>query len=178
MVLSTHSPCCALRELGVDGAPALADDIVTEVQEAVAKELWQRSRDIAQDRGRGSLIRKHFFPPQRRNFLIRAINLGFVRDGCLVLWDNATIHTDRHMVPLIRAALQQVGAKYVILPKHAPELNPCEYVFAEVKCFLRQNARPNWTWQQRLVEAFQTISHENMVAYYKALHSGHCRELS
>jgi hypothetical protein len=54
----------ALRELEVeeDRTSSLADEMAALVQEAVARDLWQRSKDIASDRGRGALIRKHLFP--------------------------------------------------------------------------------------------------------------------
>lgn len=100
-------------------------------------------------------------------FVQAAIGHGFVQPGSILIWDNARIHTEQHALSDIQAALQRVGATYANLPTYSPELNPCEYVFAEVKCFLRQHARPNWLWRDRVVEAFQAVSHEHVLHYYQ-----------
>lgn len=101
------------------------------------------------------------------NFILDAIQRGVVGQGCLVIWDNARIHLARDHLPALQHALHQAGADYVNLPAYSPELNPCEYVFAEVKCFIRQHSRPESTWPERVVEAFESVSYKNMVSYYE-----------
>ena len=45
-----------------------------------------------------------------------------------------------HRGPAIRQAIRSVGAKLILLPKHSPDFNPIEQVFAKLKHLLRKAA--------------------------------------
>jgi hypothetical protein len=51
--------------------------------------------------------------------------------------DNAPVHVARDMLNVLDAVLDLAGVRLFFLPKYSPELNPCEMVFAQVRCFAR-----------------------------------------
>jgi putative transposase len=59
-----------------------------------------------------------------------------LRRGDVVIADNLQSHKRR----AVRDALRRVGAKLLFLPKHSPDLNPIEQVFATLKPLRRKAA--------------------------------------
>jgi len=56
--------------------------------------------------------------------------------GDLVIMDNLGSHKG----PAIRRAIRDAGGRLFLLPKHSPDLNPIEQVFAKLKHLLRKAA--------------------------------------
>jgi transposase len=54
--------------------------------------------------------------------------------GDIVIMDNLSCHKS----PVVRRAIEAVGAQLWFLPKYSPDLNPIELVFAKLKAILRQ----------------------------------------
>ena len=102
-----------------------------------------------------------------RNFVARAAVLGHIPNGATVIWDNARVHLEAETINQIDEVVQMCGARRVNLPKYSPEFNPCEMVFAEIKCFMRNNRRPGWSLHDRLVEALDNVSWEHVLHYYE-----------
>jgi transposase len=80
--------------------------------------------------------------------------------------DNAAIHNSEETLPLLTAILDIVGVRLVFLPKYAPELNPCELVFAQSKRFIRSSSHDG-DFAGKIVESFQRVSVANVFAYYQ-----------
>jgi transposase len=68
-----------------------------------------------------------------RNFVAKCALLGHIQPGQLFIMDNARVHTAGNILQQIDQVLGQVGAQHVNLPTYSPELNPCEFVFGEMK---------------------------------------------
>jgi len=59
-----------------------------------------------------------------------------LKPGDIVILDNLGSHKGK----AVRKAIRSVGARLVFLPKHSPDLNPIEQVFAKLKGFLPKAA--------------------------------------
>ena len=57
-----------------------------------------------------------------------------LRTGDLVVCDNLSVHKDREVLALIRAA----GADVLYLPPYSPEFNPIEQAWSKLKELLRR----------------------------------------
>jgi hypothetical protein len=104
-------------------------------------------------------------------FIARAAYQGFIRPGSLVIWDNARAHLADDIQPNLARIFEAVGADWRNLPKYSPEFNPCELVFAQVKCYMRNNFRPNMSLMDRVVEALGSVRREHVEAYYEHCNS-------
>ncbi len=67
---------------------------------------------------------------------VEKVLLPVLRPGDIVVLDNLGSHRSKAVRQLIRS----VGAKLFFLPKHSPDLNPIEQVFAKLKHLLRKAA--------------------------------------
>jgi transposase len=54
--------------------------------------------------------------------------------GDVVILDNLSSHKGK----AVRKAIRDAGARLLFLPKHSPDLNPIEQVFAKFKTLLRK----------------------------------------
>ena len=59
-----------------------------------------------------------------------------LRPGQTVVMDNLPAHK----VPGIRAAIEEAGARLLLLPPYSPDFNPIENAFAKLKAILRKAA--------------------------------------
>ena len=59
-----------------------------------------------------------------------------LRPGDIVILDNLGSHKGK----AVRKAIRAVGARLVFLPKHSPDLDPIEQVFAKLKGLLQKVA--------------------------------------
>lgn len=100
------------------------------------------------------------------DFIIEAIDEGYIRSGDWIVFDNAPTHTAHEMMEALAQRLEEIGARAVFLPAYSPELNPCEMVFAFLKHFLRNHFRIA-PLQGRLMEALQEISYESIQNYFR-----------
>ncbi len=106
-------------------------------------------------------------------FIQSAAAHGRIPRGSIVVWDNARIHNAQQIVHDIDRILQQCGAQRVNLPAYSPEFNVCELVFAELKCFLRNQPRLGVNLTMRVLEAAGRLSYKNLLAYYE-----HCTSVA
>jgi len=61
--------------------------------------------------------------------------------------------------------------RIVFLPTYSPELNPCEFVFAQVKRYLRDRMGTLRFWLE-IIRGFLGVSADNMRVYYDHCLSG------
>ena len=102
------------------------------------------------------------------NFVIQAIEAGYIGYGDYLLVDNASIHAASDMVPLLDEVLALVGAQRLKLPTYSPEFQPAEPVFADVKHHLRYNY-VDAPLELRIAWAMGSIEFSKIVAIF-----GHC----
>jgi transposase len=101
-----------------------------------------------------------------RNFLARAVQAGWIGTNDKVIMDNAKVHHGQDVLPEIDMLLNLAGARRVNLPAYSPELNPCEFVFGEMKRYLRTHASNGRFTALRIHEALQRIPKEHIIATY------------
>jgi transposase len=58
----------------------------------------------------------------------------------VVRWSCSAAATSAHKGKAVRKAVKAAGARLLFLPKHSPDLNPIEQVFAKIKGFVRKAA--------------------------------------
>src|SRR5690606_36794248 len=73
------------------------------------------------------------------HFILYCIAAGHLKDGDILILDNASVHGGQETEEALREMLQGAGVKLMYLPKYSPELNPCELVFNRMKHHLRYN---------------------------------------
>lgn len=65
------------------------------------------------------------------------IQVGALRRGDILVMDNAAIHNGQRLQQEFADLLNSAGVDLARLPTYSPELNPCEFVFARIKHFIR-----------------------------------------
>jgi hypothetical protein len=58
-------------------------------------------------------------------------------EGDILIMDNAAVHGSSDTLELLLDLLKLFGIRLVYIPVYSPEFNPCELIFAQVKCYLR-----------------------------------------
>lgn len=101
------------------------------------------------------------------NFVIAAVEQGYIGRGDLLIVDNATIHTANDVLPSLVTLLDALSAHFVCLPTYSPEFNPCELVFSEMKTFMRNHFLPGQPLDVRINQAIQSISFDHVVSFYR-----------
>ncbi len=99
-------------------------------------------------------------------FVLDCVRAGYIGRGDVLIIDNASIHHGLDMRPYLDDVLQFVGAYLIYLPTYSPELNPCEFVFAQLKNSLYRNLAGGAQFIQRLVLALQQVSQRDMLNFY------------
>jgi len=100
------------------------------------------------------------------NFVLGAIEAGYIGFGDMVVVDNASVHVGEEMFPFLMELLDVVGAFLVRLPAYSPEFDPCEFVFGDLKQSLRGRYEPGLSLPARVAAGLQRVSFENIVMYY------------
>jgi len=101
------------------------------------------------------------------DFVYSAVATGCLLAGDVFIVDNARVHWAADTANELSRLLEEANVRLVFTPTYSPELNPCEFVFAQVKRFLRE--RTDWTHQSFLsgvMNAFATVTHSNVAHYY------------
>jgi transposase len=83
----------------------------------------------------------------------------------VLILDNAKVHH----TSAVQAAAEQAGILLVYLPPYSPMLNPVEFMFHEMKSFLRRHSlslSPNYDHQQLLRLSLDYVQHHGYCANY------------
>lgn len=67
-----------------------------------------------------------------------------------------------------------ITSDVAVVPK--AEYNPCEFVFAQIKCYMRNHTQHNVSVYDRLWEAIRSVSWDNVYSDYVAVHSNCTRD--
>ena len=86
-----------------------------------------------------------------------------LRPGQVVIADNLRAHHS----PVVRAAIEARGARFLPLPPYSPDFNPIEEAFSKVKQFLRRaEARTDDTLRAATWAAFATITTSDIAGWF------------
>ena len=103
-------------------------------------------------------------------FVIDLVQSAVLTQGNVVVLDNAPIHNRQAILLLLRTVLTAAGITLWFLPTYAPELNPCEFVFAQCKHFLRYHRDMNQPFWLEVCRGFaETTKQHIMNRYYKSI---------
>jgi hypothetical protein len=70
-------------------------------------------------------------------FLLEAVQAGFLKRGDILVCDNARIHNACEIQALIVRMNDEWGVQLKFLPPYSPEFNPCEYYLSTPLLFDR-----------------------------------------
>lgn len=104
-------------------------------------------------------------------FVMAAVVAGYIKQGDILICDNASIHHGKLIQDDLKELQALVGFEMKFLPTYSPELNPCELVFNMVKGWLRRNKQEDADLQMSILEAFSFVTIDSMIRFYK-----HCQE--
>jgi hypothetical protein len=101
------------------------------------------------------------------DFVVGAVQAGFLVPGDVLVADNAKVHTAPMMTIMLRSFLDPLNIFLLYLPTYSPELNPCELVFAQVKNGIRRDRDTTKPWLDEIYDRFQAITEEELFAMYR-----------
>jgi len=94
---------------------------------------------------------------------VRFLLAPTLRPGQVVIADNLTAHHS----PVVRAAIEQRGARFLPLPAYSPDFNPIEEAFSKVKQSLRRaEARTDDDLRAATWAAFATITTADAAGWF------------
>jgi transposase len=86
-----------------------------------------------------------------------------LRKGQVVIADNLQAHHS----PVVRAAIEATGARFLPLPAYSPDFNPIEEAFSKVKQFLRRaEARTDDDLRAATWAAFATLTSADTAGWF------------
>jgi transposase len=100
------------------------------------------------------------------DFVIQAVEAGYLTSGDYLILDNARIHGAKESKELLFAFLKAAGIQIYYLPTYSPELNPCELVFGYLKNHLRLHRQSNSEFKDEIIDALSLITRRHMFACY------------
>jgi len=88
-----------------------------------------------------------------------------LKPGDIVIMDNLPAHKGAS----VRAAIEAVGARLLLLPPYSPDLNPIENAFSKLKAMLRKAAARtvDQLWEA-IAQIIQTYSPQECANYFAA----------
>jgi len=101
------------------------------------------------------------------NFLIEALNDGYLRRYDIIILDNAKIHKGEDIWDGLKTLVEDFDLQIWYLPTYSPELNPNELVFAKVKSWIYNYRQSDADLLTDIIYAFSLVSSSDMVHYYQ-----------
>jgi putative transposase len=102
---------------------------------------------------------------------IESVLVPTLKSGDLVIADNLS----SHKALAVRRAIRRAGARWFLLPKYSPDLNPVEQVFGKLKHLLRKlAARTRETVCTAIAQILPTFTPEECANYFR--NAGYDRE--
>ena len=94
---------------------------------------------------------------------VRHVLVPTLRKGQVGIADNLSAHRS----PVVRAAIEAAGARFLLLPPYSPDFNPIEEAFSKVKQSLRRaEARTDDELRAATWAAFATITSSNITGWF------------
>ena len=102
------------------------------------------------------------------SFVVDCVQSGWLVNGDVLVLDNARIHKAYPIVTPLHMLMQ--AAALWFLPTYSPELNPCEFVFAQSKWWLSYHRRMGMPFWYEVARGIAETSHAQMTnCYNKAI---------
>ena len=103
-------------------------------------------------------------------FVIDLVQSAVITRGDVVVLDNAPIHNRQDILVPMHTVLTAAGITMWFLPTYSPELNPCEFLFAQCKHFLRYHKDMHNPFWFEVCRGFAvTTTQHIMNCYYKSI---------
>ena len=94
---------------------------------------------------------------------VRFVLAPTLRAGQVVIADNLRAHHS----PVVRAAIDATGARFLPLPTYSPDFNPIEETFSKVKAFLRRaKARTDDALRAATWAALASITRSDIAGWF------------
>jgi transposase len=94
---------------------------------------------------------------------VRHVLAPTLRTGQVVIADNL----QAHLSPVVRAAIEATGARFLPLPPYSPDFNPIEEAFSKVKQYLRRaQARSDDDLRTATWAAFATVTNADAAGWF------------
>jgi len=105
------------------------------------------------------------------HFIITLVLEGHLVAGDVLVCHNASIHYSAEIQAHLDLLLLFAGVRLLFLPTYSPELNPCEFIFAQIK----RHVRTHRTSRHLLADVFTAcadVTWLNVLSYYgKCIHN-------
>jgi hypothetical protein len=99
-------------------------------------------------------------------FIVDCVSSGLLVRGDVVVLDNASIHKSVDILFPLFLLMNVAGITLWFLPVYSPELNPCEFVFAQCKKYLRYHRRMHYPFWYEIVRGFANTTPQQVMACY------------
>jgi transposase len=105
-------------------------------------------------------------------FLVSALRFNYIGKGDVIILDNWSGHWCNDNWEVLNELREVFEFELLFLPTYSPELNPCEFVFAQIKKLIRR-LFDHPTLLQNIIAACAQVTADHISAYYR-----HCKESS
>ena len=99
-------------------------------------------------------------------FVIDCIRSGLLVQGDVLVLDNASIHKEDGILQPLHTLVTLAGIILWFMPTYSPELNPCEFVFAQTKKWLKYHRRMHLPFWYECARGFSQTTIQHMHNYY------------
>jgi len=100
-------------------------------------------------------------------FIIEAVEFGFLKSGDYLCYDNATIHFGENIIEILHLILTATGVRVILLPTFSPEFNPCEFIFSWIKNKIYHYGLLHCTLDQNIQLVANQLQFEQIKGWYK-----------
>jgi transposase len=104
------------------------------------------------------------------DFVINALKFNYMGRGDILVVDNWSGHFCNDNKEALEILQEEFGFLIVFLPAYSPELNPCEFVFGQIKKLCRKFF-DHPTLLQNIIAACARVTIDHIQAYFR-----HCKE--
>lgn len=103
-------------------------------------------------------------------FVVDCVASGLLQRGDVLVMDNAAIHKGADILHTLHTVLHAAGITLWFLPTYSPELNPCEFVFAQCKSWLRYHRRMHLPFWYEIARGMAEVTQAHMInCYHKCI---------
>jgi len=89
----------------------------------------------------------------------------YLSEGDVLVMDNWSGHYAEDTVDALLALCRSAGVTIRFMPTYSPELNPCEYVFSLIKCYLRNHRGSEPFWME-ILKAAANVTYNHVCNFY------------
>ena len=98
--------------------------------------------------------------------IVHLVQSGVLVQGDVLVLDNAPIHNVVSILHPLHTIITSAGITLWFLPTYSPELNPCEYVFAQSKKWLKCHRRMHLPFWYEIARGMAETTTQHMINCY------------